>query len=620
MRRGLILVVLSVLAAPAAWAQAPSRDAVATAPPAGSISGQIVSDGTPPQSIRRAIITLSGAPGGDRGVVTDDDGRFEFNGLATGHYTVTALKPAYLSVSYGAAKPGAAGTPIALEADQHADVSLTMPKGAVLEGRLADARGGAMPGAYVAAYLLRPGETSGKFVKSTTTDDRGAYRLFGLSPGAYTVMASFPMTSIYSIEEPSPAEIDAAIAAIGSRALFGSSPPSSPRQGADPLEPAVRYSPVYYPGVPSLDDAATVTLSAGEERTGLDFRFDPVRTTTIEGTVTGPVRDLSQTQLTLQFAGTGASPAGGNATAQPQPDGSFVFRNIAPGRYRLTARASVMEPDSGQAAPRTPGVAITTARPVLTEAARTAGETYLYAQTTVDARAGGTGAVSLVLQPGATLSGLVAFETLPNTPVPVSGAAVRVLPTQVSSAPIVINGGFTAVRQGTAGATGAFTVTSIAPGEYTVQVSLPTALKDAGWWPKSMPVQGRDLLDGPSPFTTGEELKGLTVVLSNRHTKLSGVLRTSDGRPGPDHTIVVFSTDSASWSATARRTQMAQPANDGTYVIDDLPPGDYYVAVVTEIDRDELLTPQFFERLVPASIRVQLGDGEARTQDLTLAR
>jgi hypothetical protein len=84
--------------------------------------------------------------------------------------------------------------------------------------------------------------------------------------------------------------------------------------------------------------------------------------------------------------------------------------------------------------------------------------------------------------------------------------------------------------------------------------------------------------------------------------------------------MVVFSADPANWRALSRRTQVTRPASDGTYEIRDLPPGDYFLGAVTTIDPDELLTPAFFEQLVPISLPLALREGERRRQDVRLAR
>ncbi len=95
---------------------APPRD-LAGAPVAlgtGVISGSVVLEGgaTP---VRRARVTLTGAElRGGRSVMTDDLGRFTFQALPAGRFTMTASKPGFVAGAYGAKRPGRPGTPIQL--------------------------------------------------------------------------------------------------------------------------------------------------------------------------------------------------------------------------------------------------------------------------------------------------------------------------------------------------------------------------------------------------------------------------------------------------------------------------------------------------------------------------
>jgi hypothetical protein len=64
--------------------------------------------------------------------------------------------------------------------------------------------------------------------------------------------------------------------------------------------------------------------------------------------------------------------------------------------------------------------------------------------------------------------------------------------------------------------------------------------------------------------------------------------------------------------------QAVRPGVDGKYVIRDLPPGDYLLAAVTDVDQDEWQDPAFLERLQPGSIKVTIAEGEKKTLDLRI--
>ena len=90
--------------------------ATAQAPRTASIAGVILADDAEGRPIARAAVTLTGAGVRPSVVaITDAQGRFAFDGLPAGQFTVSAAKPGYLTMAYGQATPGrGSGLPIAL--------------------------------------------------------------------------------------------------------------------------------------------------------------------------------------------------------------------------------------------------------------------------------------------------------------------------------------------------------------------------------------------------------------------------------------------------------------------------------------------------------------------------
>jgi hypothetical protein len=70
----------------------------------------------------------------------------------------------------------------------------------------------------------------------------------------------------------------------------------------------------------------------------------------------------------------------------------------------------------------------------------------------------------------------------------------------------------------------------------------------------------------------------------------------------------------------ARRARAIRPATDGRFRIAGLPPGEYLLAALTDVEQGEWLDPSFLEKLVPASVRVALAEGEKKNQDLRIAK
>ncbi|HEX7777941.1 MAG TPA: carboxypeptidase-like regulatory domain-containing protein, partial [Vicinamibacterales bacterium] len=284
MRSGLIALVIAVWSVPAGAAQAPlQRDAESRPTPgSGSISGVVVTDETPPQPVRRAVVTLTGAElRPSRGAISDDEGRFTIRNLPAGRFVLTAMRPSFITSAYGAKRPGRPGTPVLLTAGQTQNVVVRLWRGAVMAGVLRDDTGEPVEGVPVTAVRVS-GSGGGSGVTLTNnggmTNDRGEYRIFGLEPGTYLVSArpssaggTSPMIALAT------AEVDAALDALRAPRPQPGAAPNRPPESSATVRP-FDYAPIYYPGVAARADASPVTLVAGQEAAGLDFALQRITT------------------------------------------------------------------------------------------------------------------------------------------------------------------------------------------------------------------------------------------------------------------------------------------------------------------------------------------------------
>jgi hypothetical protein len=136
------------------------------------------------------------------------------------------------------------------------------------------------------------------------------------------------------------------------------------------------------------------------------------------------------------------------------------------------------------------------------------------------------------------------------------------------------------------------------------------------WWLRSAMVNGQDVLDRPIEMTGNVDSAVLT--FTDRHTALTGVLQTPAGTPAIEYFVVVFTTDRSLWRPQGRRLVSARPATDGQFTIKDLPPGEYYLAALTDLDPREWQTPEFLEQLVTEALTITIGEGEQKRQDIRL--
>ncbi len=159
---------------------------------------------------------------------------------------------------------------------------------------------------------------------------------------------------------------------------------------------------------------------------------------------------------------------------------------------------------------------------------------------------------------------------------------------------------------------GTFTIEAVLPGPVRAVMSMGWA----GWFPKSAMLNGKDLFDEPLDIRT--DLSGLVVTFADHLSQISGTLFDPTNQPASQYYITVFSADQKMWTKGSRRTQFTKAASDGKYTFNNLPAGDYYLCALTEFDPALASDPEFLTQLIPGAIKINLTDGEKKTQDLRL--
>ncbi len=583
------------------------RDAAGTVRTGTSeIAGTLVTDDTTASPVRRATITLTGADLGTTRLmaVTDDSGGFAFTSLPAGRYSISASKGGYVPSTYGAKRPGGPGTTIVVGAGQRV-VSLVIKllKGSVLSGTVFDEGGRPAPDVTVSALqyavsLQTGGRTlqSAPFGSSQTTDDRGMYRIHGLAPGEYVVSATSSMRpngdprAAADIHQITDADIERAQQLL--RESGGTPAVQAPVPGGSPRTPGstVIYAPVYYPAAVAAADATTILLGPHEERSGVDVHLRMVPTARIEGVVSGP-DGAPMPDVRIVMWDPGPLPEDilamvlRNATSDRQ--GKFVLSGVTPGRYTISACALPGE------APRAGGAGVPAAGPAL------------WAETEV-AVDGNDVTASLVLSPEVAVSGRMVFQGALAPPDPAT------VPLMLMRNPLTTIG---LARRRTS-VDGTFTFPNVTPGTYRIAVNdRGSAL--AGWLLKSVTVNGDDWLDVPFDIRPNENVEGVVVTFTDRHTEISGRMQDAAGKPAPDYFIVVFSADQRFWLPQSRRTQEVRPGADGQFIIRDLPAGDYLMSALADVEPGQWNDPAFLAALAAHwPIKITLGAGEKKVQDI----
>lgn len=584
-----------------------------------SLSGTVVVDEPNGPPIARATVTLW-IPGDSlsrRDISTDETGRFAFTNLPAGSFTLMAAKAAYVTTYYGAKRPGSTvGVPIALgDGQPAARVTLRIPRGGVITGTIADEAGRPLPG--VVARLSRvtmsangtrtyASSSVGSFIR-TSTDDRGMYRIFGLPPGEYVVSTRPPMPGDRPIGAPTGgSEVRPTTAAElqwAERQIAGASGPAAP-PGTPPAPPApaapVTYATVYHPNVVDAAGAAVVSVSAGQERAGIDIRVRYVTTARIEGTVTAPdgqtpagvqimlipkndgaVNDIDIARAqSLINVGLMASPG----SARINPDGTFAMQGVEPGGYWLTAR--------------------TTARPA-PAAGATASTPLLWASVDLDVDGRDIRGIAVALAPAVTIAGRVVFVGAPAAP---PDTRVTFLLSPMHPASVAVN---TII---TPDADGAFVVNGVVPGRYRLNAT------SGAWSLQSAVIGERDVTDGMFDVARGGDITNAVITLTNTPASLGGTLFDASSRPSSDLSVILFSTNRAVWFSGSRRLrQPVRPDSNGRFAFTAIPAGEYYLAALTDFEQYDWINPTFLEQVAAMAIKVTIAEGEKKVQDLKVA-
>ncbi|HYE86397.1 MAG TPA: carboxypeptidase-like regulatory domain-containing protein, partial [Vicinamibacterales bacterium] len=499
----------------------------------GIIRGQIIAadNGSP---IRRAQVRISAPDARESRVqTTDAQGRFEFKELPAGRYTMSGSKAGFVALQYGQRRPMESATPIELGDGQTLDkVTIALPRGSVLAGRITDEFGEPVANASVTAwrYAYVGGTrrmTQGGQNSRDTTDDQGHFRLFGLPPGEYYVSA-----------------------------ILRSGP-----EVTDALGETSGYAATYYPGTANVAEAARVTIAVSQENTGVNFGLIATRLVRVAGQVLtsngAPATNGNVMLVPLTAAGRpGVAMQQGGAGNRIDANGAFTIANVAPGRYQVQARTG-QGPARGGAAARE----IELARMELTVGNED------------------VSGLTMVTAPGGGVSGVVVSDT---------GEAFDFRPQQlqVGARPASPDAGPSPGAQGRVGDDWSFTLRNVS------EPSLLRTSTPQGWTLKSVLMNGQDVTDIPIELPPGQIVGGVQVVLTKKISTLSGLVMDTRGNPVLDATVIAFPSNEKLWTYQSRFIKAARPGQDGRYNITALPAEDYLVVAVQGLEDGQAGDPE----------------------------
>jgi hypothetical protein len=622
-------------------------------PSSAIVAGRVV-DATTGRPIAGVVVTPAGSavitsPGasGPGTALTNAEGHFVLRGLAKGSLVLTATKSGYVNATHGQRRPGGSAQPIPLEAgERKTGLEVRMWKFGAITGTIVDEAGDPVVGTRVTVLqkTFIASRRRFKLGPGGVTDDRGMYRIAGLTPGDYLVMVPSTQTTVPSdvmesffggtpITDARRIELSRELNGIGS-SIAPSGSQFAMRSGGQTislapgtLTPIVSatgtlvYPVVYFPAAATPGQAASIAIRSGEERAGVDLQVRPVRGVRVAGSVMGPEGPVATTAVRLV-------PAVNDDALEPldvaatitDATGAFTFPAVPAGSYVLRVVRVPRPPvdvDQMHRISVVPSGAMTISGP---PAAPPSGPPPIPRDATLVAHmplgVGDRDITDLIvpLAAGPRVSGRIEFEGTIERPTVPSITGMRITLDPVDGSPPA--DGTLATQTGRPEENGEFRTYGVPPGRYVIRVSpLP-----AGWFLKNALYQNRDIADMPLDLET-KDVTGVVITFTDRPSSLSGSVRGAEG-PDPTAIVLVYPVDSATWSssgALSRRLRTARAASDGSYSVQGLPAGEYHLVAVKEDQVGEWQDPALLRALSSLATTVRLGDGERKTQNLTAA-
>jgi hypothetical protein len=266
-----------------------------TQPAKYRISGVVVNGATrAPLSRVRIVMNPAGESSKETETTTGADGRFAFEGLPAGMWTLHAERKGFLRQGY-CERPGVPDslTQVVTGPDGASEgLTFRLDPPAVVTGKVTDEAGEPVMAALEIILRLETGRTMYQRIRNAATDEEGSYRIWDLPAGAYYLLAVAP-----------------------------SPPPMAPNQ-----IPAT-FAPTYYSNATDPKAATLLDLKPGEEYKA-DFILRRSHGVSIR------IAGMTGSSIMMLSA---EGPRGADAVvAQLDAGEGDSFYNIPPGRCTLT--------------------------------------------------------------------------------------------------------------------------------------------------------------------------------------------------------------------------------------------------------------------------------------------
>jgi hypothetical protein len=300
-------------------------------PPPAIIEGSVINIQNS-RTIPRASVTLLRVKGtGSKSQRCDGSGHFIFKNVEPGIYRLTAQRQGFFSDE----RKREYQPMLEVGSGEHVkNMAVRLMPAAIISGEVVDEFNDPVQNVEIRLLVIqtRLGQMYLRAAGKATTDDRGQYRVAGLHPGRYYMVAEYQTANATmalvrtTIEQRLAEQIKTA-------------KPSDPlvlERGPGIPEPAYTYPPLFYPATADFQQAQAVKLNPGDDMAA-NFLLVSAPVAFIRGRVTNgmtgqPPKGASVSAFWTTYM------EGEGLLAQVSPeDGTFEIRGVAPGTYTLRA-------------------------------------------------------------------------------------------------------------------------------------------------------------------------------------------------------------------------------------------------------------------------------------------
>ncbi len=281
-----------------------------------TVSGQVTLKGEPARGVtvvlQSQIIGSSPDPGSTPRAKTDENGRFRIAKVAAGNYSVRAIAPGLVAADWMSFEPEGKSLKLA-DGENVGNIDLELKRGGVITGRVVDSKGLPLVEEHIELLKLdHNGKPESFYLENlneiNTTDDRGIYRIYGLTEGRYLLNVG----------------------------IF---------QGEGSV--AIQSNPMYYPrtfhpNVTSESDAKVIEVREGAEVSGVDITVAEARKAyDVYGRVINAENGHPFAQALISYSSVSSdgriTGEGGFKGERSDENGEFHLRGVLPGKFALSA-------------------------------------------------------------------------------------------------------------------------------------------------------------------------------------------------------------------------------------------------------------------------------------------